>query len=345
MRVQRANGRLHGVDVMTEPFPGFPTDLQAQYMALMTTRRGRLDDHRDDLRESLHACAGAGPHGRQRSTSTAPPARALVRGVPKLSAWCWRLAAREMATDLRASVSLVRSRALAAEGDAGDESCCRVYRLDRGFERFSSEKLGDAAPAPPPISTRANPGQRSGARATRWTSPRRRAKGRPAGSPSGIRERPCPVTAAAELPANEKLVLALPKGRILKELAPLLRRAGVRPEPAFDDEDARQLRFATDDPGLDIIRVRSFDVATFVAFGAAHLGVAGNDVLMEFDYPEIYAPVDLGIGRCRISVAEPVELSAEDDPSRWSHVRVATKYPKSPAATSPPAACRPSASS
>ncbi len=128
--------------------------------------------------------------------------------------------------------------------------------------------------------------------------------------------------------ANDKLVLALPKGRILKELGPVLARAGVRPEPAFADEEARQLRFATDDPNLDIIRVRSFDVATFVAFGAAHLGVAGNDVLMEFDYPEIYAPVDLGIGRCRISVAEPTALSAGDDPGRWSHIRVATKYPE-----------------
>jgi ATP phosphoribosyltransferase len=136
------------------------------------------------------------------------------------------------------------------------------------------------------------------------------------------------VTAAAEFSANDKLVLALPKGRILRELAPLLERAGIWPEPAFADEEARQLRFATDDPGLDIIRVRSFDVATFVAFGAAHLGVAGNDVLMEFDYPEIYAPVDLGIGRCRISVAEPTALSAADDPSRWSHIRVATKYPE-----------------
>ena len=86
---------------------------------------------------------------------------------------------------------------------------------------------------------------------------------------------------------NEKLVLALPKGRILQELGPVLARAGIRPEPAFADEGARQLRFATEDPGLDIIRVRSFDVATFVAFGAAHLGVAGNDVLMEFDFPEI----------------------------------------------------------
>jgi ATP phosphoribosyltransferase len=125
----------------------------------------------------------------------------------------------------------------------------------------------------------------------------------------------------------EPLVLALPKGRILKELRPLLTAAGIMPEPAFDDEHSRALRFATNVPGLSIIRVRSFDVATFVAFGAAHFGVAGNDVLMEFDYPEIYAPVDLGIGKCRISVAEPRELSAGDDPRSWSHVRVASKYP------------------
>ncbi len=131
------------------------------------------------------------------------------------------------------------------------------------------------------------------------------------------------------MPLNEtdKLVLALPKGRILKEVLPLLARVGLEPEPAFADENARQLRFATNHPGLDIIRVRSFDVATFVAFGAAELGVAGRDVLMEFDYPEVYAPIDLGIGHCRISVAEPRRLSEEDDPSRWSHIRVATKYP------------------
>ena len=129
-------------------------------------------------------------------------------------------------------------------------------------------------------------------------------------------------------PANDVLVLAVPKGRILKELTPLLAAAGIEPEPAFADKDARQLRFRTNLPRLEIIRVRSFDVATFVAFGAAHLGVAGNDVLMEFDYPEIYAPVDLGIGQCRISVAEPAELVSDDDPQRWSHVRIATKYPE-----------------
>ncbi len=127
--------------------------------------------------------------------------------------------------------------------------------------------------------------------------------------------------------ANQALMLALPKGRILRELTPLLGRAGIEPEPAFADEGARQLRFATNDPGLEIIQVRSFDVATFVAFGAAHLGVAGNDVLMEFDYPELYAPVDLGIGRCRLAVAEPRDLVESDDPARWSHIRVATKYP------------------
>lgn len=127
--------------------------------------------------------------------------------------------------------------------------------------------------------------------------------------------------------ANEPIVLAVPKGRILKELRPILTHAGITPEPAFDDPESRALSFATDIPNVSIIRVRSFDVATFVAFGAAHLGVAGNDVILEFDYPELYAPVDLNIGHCRISVAEPVEMTERDDPSRWSHIRVATKYP------------------
>lgn len=133
------------------------------------------------------------------------------------------------------------------------------------------------------------------------------------------------MSAAAS--GNEPFVLALPKGRILKEAMPLLKRAGIEPEPDFSNEDSRALRFRTNVPEIEIIRVRSFDVATFVAFGAAQLGIAGNDVLLEFDYPEIYAPVDLGIGRCRLSVAEPAEMSEKDDPARWSHIRVATKYP------------------
>jgi ATP phosphoribosyltransferase len=126
---------------------------------------------------------------------------------------------------------------------------------------------------------------------------------------------------------TEKLIIALPKGRILEEVMPLVRRAGIEPEAAFDDPKSRALKFKTNFDHIEIVRVRSFDVATFVAFGAAHIGVCGGDVLLEFDYPEIYAPLDLEIGYCRICVAEPTDLSKNDDPSRWSHVRVATKYP------------------
>ncbi len=136
---------------------------------------------------------------------------------------------------------------------------------------------------------------------------------------------PFPVARLAP-ESTAPLVLALPKGRILGECGPLLARAGVEPAPDLADEDSRRLRFPTNDGMLDIIRVRPFDVATFVAFGAAQIGICGADVLMEFDYPEIYAPLDLGIGQCRVSVAEQVGVP-EDDPSRWSRVRVATKYP------------------
>ena len=132
---------------------------------------------------------------------------------------------------------------------------------------------------------------------------------------------------AGAMTVPDPLTIALPKGRILDELRPLMAQAGLEPEPAFDDPRHRGLSFATNHPHIRLIRVRSFDVATFVAFGAAQLGVAGNDVLMEFDYPELYAPLDLGIGACRLAVAEPVDLAETDDPRRWSHIRVATTYP------------------
>ena len=129
------------------------------------------------------------------------------------------------------------------------------------------------------------------------------------------------------LPEVEPIRLALPKGRILKELRPILSAADVHPEAAFDDPDSRLLRFRANVPGLEIVRVRSFDVASFVAYGGADIGVAGRDVVMEFDDPEVYAPIDLGIGKCRLAVAEPKEMAPGDDPSRWSHIRIATKYP------------------
>ena len=128
--------------------------------------------------------------------------------------------------------------------------------------------------------------------------------------------------------AEARLIMAVPNGRILGEVMPLLREIGVEPEAAFEDPESRRLRFATSEPGLDIIRVRSFDAATFVAFGAAQLGVAGNDVLMEFDYSEIYAPLDLDIGHCRIAVAATADWVARGDDTRPSHLRIATKYPE-----------------
>jgi ATP phosphoribosyltransferase len=128
--------------------------------------------------------------------------------------------------------------------------------------------------------------------------------------------------------ANEKLILAVPRGRILKDVMPLMARAGIVPEAAFNDDDSRELRFATNIPNLDIVRVRSFDISTYVGFGAAHLGIAGADVLMEFESREIYAPLDLHVGHCRLVVAEPAEIAPEDHPKQWSHIRVATKYPE-----------------
>ncbi len=126
---------------------------------------------------------------------------------------------------------------------------------------------------------------------------------------------------------NTKLILAVPKGRILDELMPLLKACDIIPEDDFTNDKSRKLQFTTNHAGLDIIRVRAFDVATFVAYGGAHMGVVGSDAIEEFSYSEIYAPLDLNIGHCRLSVAMPEEEAKKDDPRQWSHIRVATKYP------------------
>lgn len=122
-----------------------------------------------------------------------------------------------------------------------------------------------------------------------------------------------------------QLTFAIPKGRILDEALPVMARAGVVPEDAFHDKGNRALSFATSRPDMRLIRVRAFDVATFVAHGAAQVGIVGSDVIEEFDYADLYAPVDLDIGHCRLSVAVPV---GSVGPARSaSHLRVATKYP------------------
>jgi ATP phosphoribosyltransferase len=125
--------------------------------------------------------------------------------------------------------------------------------------------------------------------------------------------------------ATTQLTFAIPKGRILDEALPVMARAGVVPEDGFHDKRNRALSFATNRDDMRLIRVRAFDVATFVAHGAAQIGIVGSDVIEEFDYADLYAPVDLDIGHCRLSVArlasDPVE------PAGASHLRVATKYP------------------
>jgi ATP phosphoribosyltransferase len=125
---------------------------------------------------------------------------------------------------------------------------------------------------------------------------------------------------------SEPLTFAVPKGRILDEALPVMARAGLVPESAFHDKGNRSLSFACEGGDMRIIRVRAFDVATFVAFGAAQAGIVGSDVIEEFDFSELYAPVDLDIGHCRLSVAMPQDAGA-GHPGKASHIRVATKYP------------------
>ncbi len=126
---------------------------------------------------------------------------------------------------------------------------------------------------------------------------------------------------------TQKLILALPKGRILEELIPILSACDIVPEDDFTNESSRKLQFTTNHENLDIIRVRAFDVATFVAYGGADLGIVGSDAIEEFGYDELYAPVDLGIGKCRLSVAMPNDEVADAHTERQSHIRIATKYP------------------
>lgn len=119
------------------------------------------------------------------------------------------------------------------------------------------------------------------------------------------------------------LTLALPKGRLLRPSLDLLRRAGIEGLPA---DDSRRL-LSTDRSGrLRLLVLKPADVATYVEYGAADVGIVGKDVLLEQE-PDVYEPLDLGFGQCRLVVAEPRELWERDDPAKWAWVRVATKYP------------------
>lgn len=123
---------------------------------------------------------------------------------------------------------------------------------------------------------------------------------------------------------EDTLTIALPKGRILKEASALFKATGMDFSVLLHDE--RKLIYEDVAGGLRFMVIRSQDVPTYVEYGAADLGIAGKDVLME-QGKDLYEPIDLGIGACRMVVAEPMELGVRDNPGRWTHIRVATKYP------------------
>ena len=104
-------------------------------------------------------------------------------------------------------------------------------------------------------------------------------------------------------------------------------KTSFAPDPLLFDKNTRKLTFKSKKRNIENIKVRAFDACTFVAFGAAQIGIAGEDVINEFDYSEIYAPLDLKIGHCRISVAALKSLLKKENPETWSNIRIATKYP------------------
>jgi ATP phosphoribosyltransferase len=122
------------------------------------------------------------------------------------------------------------------------------------------------------------------------------------------------------------ITLALSKGRIFDETLPLLRSAGIR--PLEDPEASRKLVIATDQPEVRIIIVRASDVPTYVQFGAADMGIAGKDVLLEHGGEGLYQPLDLGIAKCRMMVAAPIGFDYESAVRQGARLKVATKYLK-----------------
>lgn len=124
--------------------------------------------------------------------------------------------------------------------------------------------------------------------------------------------------------AQPLLTLALSKGRIFEETLPLLKAAGI--EVTEDPERSRKLILPTTQPQVRVVLVRATDVPTYVQYGAADLGVAGKDVLLEHGGQGLYQPLDLRIARCRMSVAARSDFDYAQAVRQGSRIRVATKY-------------------
>jgi ATP phosphoribosyltransferase len=123
----------------------------------------------------------------------------------------------------------------------------------------------------------------------------------------------------------DQITIAIPKGRNLKPSVELFKSIGLDGSPII--EDTRRLLFELPDKNVKFLVIRDTDIPTYVEYGAADMGVSGKDVLSE-QGRDLYEPLDLKFGFCRMALAEPKELRAKDDPSRWTHIRVATKFPR-----------------
>ena len=127
---------------------------------------------------------------------------------------------------------------------------------------------------------------------------------------------------------KKQIVVAIPKGRIMKELHPLLEEGGISPKNEhFFDEDCRELSNIDVTGKFCYVKVRGGDIPVFVSKGAAQIGIVGSDIFMESNYQNIYCPMDLNIGKCRISLASMQHDMSYEKLVMRNHLRIATKYP------------------
>jgi ATP phosphoribosyltransferase len=123
----------------------------------------------------------------------------------------------------------------------------------------------------------------------------------------------------------DQITVAIPKGRNLRPSIELFHSIGLDASAAI--EDTRRLLFYLSDEKVKFLVIRDTDIPTYVEYGAADIGVSGVDMLLE-QGRDLYEPIDLKFGFCRMVLAEPEKLRSEDDPSQWTHIRVATKFPR-----------------
>jgi ATP phosphoribosyltransferase len=124
---------------------------------------------------------------------------------------------------------------------------------------------------------------------------------------------------------SDRIAIALPKGRLFPAALSLFARIGIAEVETL--ADSRRLTFDDTGRGLRFLALKPVDIPVYVEHGAADLGIVGKDLLLE-QGRDVYEPLDLGFGTCRLVVAEPARLRLTDDPAAWSSLRVATKYPR-----------------